>query len=250
MKSVRRSGPAGANGDRRAGLGNAGRDPGSRDPGDLASSIFASSSTLPSMATTLIDFTPTFMGCPALEAMERAMQERIEQLGGEAEVRVVLDDSGRRTGSRPSVAPSSARPGSPARAPRGGAVTLVQLRSGPHRCPWCGSTDGLDSIFTPTPCRSLRLPTSADSRSSSSRRLATQSRIRCVADPTATLKASAAGADQRSRGSLSIHAHPKASAFARPAQSRYLRRRETPRVASRQTKAQSGPLVADLNAYP
>ena len=40
-----------------------------------------------------IDFTPTFMGCPALETMEREMRARVAQLGAKVEVRVVLDDS-------------------------------------------------------------------------------------------------------------------------------------------------------------
>src|ERR671918_2936107 len=40
-----------------------------------------------------IEFTPTFMGCPALEPMQRAMQAKVEELGARAEVRVVLDDS-------------------------------------------------------------------------------------------------------------------------------------------------------------
>src|SRR5262245_40936806 len=40
-----------------------------------------------------IAFTPTFLGCPALEAMERGMRERVRELGAEADVRVVLDDS-------------------------------------------------------------------------------------------------------------------------------------------------------------
>ena len=40
-----------------------------------------------------VAFTPTFMGCPALDAMRRAMEQRIEELGAEPEVEVVLDDS-------------------------------------------------------------------------------------------------------------------------------------------------------------
>jgi ring-1,2-phenylacetyl-CoA epoxidase subunit PaaD len=105
-----------------------------------------------------IDFTPTFMGCPALEAMERAMQERIEQLGGEAEVRVVLDDSWSTDRITPAGRAKLREAGFAPPVPRSaGAVTLVQLQSGPHRCPWCGSTDTrLDNIFGPTPCRSLR----------------------------------------------------------------------------------------------
>ena len=105
-----------------------------------------------------IDFTPTFMGCPALETMQRAMRERVEALGAEAEVRVVLDDSwstdrisaeGREKLRAAGFAPPPTRSAGP--------ITLVQLERGPHRCPWCGSTDTrLDNIFGPTPCRSLR----------------------------------------------------------------------------------------------
>src|SRR5262249_60104715 len=40
-----------------------------------------------------VELTPTFMGCPALDAMRRSMEERIEQLGGDPEIEVVLDDS-------------------------------------------------------------------------------------------------------------------------------------------------------------
>ena len=40
-----------------------------------------------------VDFAPTFLGCPALEAMRRAMEERIAALGCEPEVHVVSDDA-------------------------------------------------------------------------------------------------------------------------------------------------------------
>ena len=40
-----------------------------------------------------VEFTPTFLGCPALEVMRDQMTEAIEELGGEAEVEVVVDDS-------------------------------------------------------------------------------------------------------------------------------------------------------------
>jgi ring-1,2-phenylacetyl-CoA epoxidase subunit PaaD len=105
-----------------------------------------------------IELTPTFMGCPALEAMTRQMRRRVEALGAEADVRVVLDDSwstdritpeGREKLSAAGFAPPPLRADGP--------VTLVQLQRGVHRCPWCGSTDTrLENIFGPTPCRSLR----------------------------------------------------------------------------------------------
>ena len=105
-----------------------------------------------------VEFTPTFMGCPALDAMRRAMEERIEELGGEPQIEVVLDDSwstdlissvGRAKLEAAGFAPPAPRSAGP--------TTLVQLERGPFRCPWCGSTDTrLENIFGPTPCRSLR----------------------------------------------------------------------------------------------
>src|SRR5207244_2253977 len=40
-----------------------------------------------------VEFTPTFLGCPALEAMRDAMAEKVRDLGGEPQVDVLLDDS-------------------------------------------------------------------------------------------------------------------------------------------------------------
>ena len=40
-----------------------------------------------------VAFTPTFLGCPALEVMKAAMEEAIRAVGGEPEVEVVHDDS-------------------------------------------------------------------------------------------------------------------------------------------------------------
>jgi len=38
-----------------------------------------------------------------------------------------------------------------------GALQLVQLQRGGHRCPYCSSTDTrLENLFGPTPCRSIR----------------------------------------------------------------------------------------------
>src|SRR5439155_20587350 len=40
-----------------------------------------------------IEFTPTFLGCPALEAMRDGMAAAVRKLGAEPEIEVVLDDS-------------------------------------------------------------------------------------------------------------------------------------------------------------
>ena len=132
-----------------------------------------------------VEFTPTFLGCPALEVMRDAMAERIAALGAEPEVRVITDDSWstdritpegreklRASGFAPAL-PRSAWEQSSGRAdePRtllsgsasaasarsNGGPQLVQLQSNAFRCPYCGSRDtALENIFGPTPCRSVR----------------------------------------------------------------------------------------------
>jgi ring-1,2-phenylacetyl-CoA epoxidase subunit PaaD len=105
-----------------------------------------------------IEFTPTFMGCPALEPMQRAMERKVAELGAEPEVKVVLDDSwstdritaeGREKLREAGFAPPAPRPA--------GKLNLVQLQKGAFRCPYCGSTETrLENLFGPTPCRSIR----------------------------------------------------------------------------------------------
>jgi ring-1,2-phenylacetyl-CoA epoxidase subunit PaaD len=86
------------------------------------------------------------------------MAEKIEELGAEPDVEVVLDDSwstdritpqGRERLRDAGFAPPAPRQSTQPR--------LLQLQSGTFRCPYCGSSDTtLENIFGPTPCRSLR----------------------------------------------------------------------------------------------
>jgi ring-1,2-phenylacetyl-CoA epoxidase subunit PaaD len=104
-----------------------------------------------------VDFTPTFMGCPALDAMRSAMESKISELGGRPEINVRLDDSwstdditaeGREKLRSAGFAPPTPRPA--------GRMRLAQLQRG-LRCPYCGSTSTrLENLFGPTPCRSIR----------------------------------------------------------------------------------------------
>ena len=105
-----------------------------------------------------IAFTPTFMGCPALDAMRRQMEETVAALGGEAQVDVLLDDSWSTDRITPAGRDKLREAGFAPPTPRAtGATTLVQLNSKAFRCPYCGSTETrLENIFGPTPCRSLR----------------------------------------------------------------------------------------------
>jgi ring-1,2-phenylacetyl-CoA epoxidase subunit PaaD len=105
-----------------------------------------------------VDFTPTFLGCPAIEVMQTAMAERIRELGAEPEVRVLADDSWSTDRITPAGREKLREAGFAPPAPReAGAPTLVQLQSQAFRCPYCSSSDTtLENIFGPTPCRSLR----------------------------------------------------------------------------------------------
>jgi ring-1,2-phenylacetyl-CoA epoxidase subunit PaaD len=105
-----------------------------------------------------VDFTPTFLGCPALEVMVAAIEAKVAALGGAADVRVRNDDSwstdrisaaGREKLRAAGLAPPAPRA---AETPK-----LVQLQSQAFRCPYCSSTETrLENIFGPTPCRSIR----------------------------------------------------------------------------------------------
>ena len=105
-----------------------------------------------------VQFTPTFMGCPALETMRARMEETIRELGAEATVDVLLDDSWSTDRITPEGREKLREAGLAPPAPRAaGEPTLVQLQSKAFRCPYCGSAETrLDNIFGPTPCRSVR----------------------------------------------------------------------------------------------
>ncbi len=105
-----------------------------------------------------VEFTPTFLGCPALETMCAQMAERIADLGAEPEVEVVLDDSWSTDRITPEGREKLRAAGFAPPAPREAAAPkLVQLQANGFRCPYCGSRDtALENIFGPTPCRSLR----------------------------------------------------------------------------------------------
>src|SRR5438477_12350927 len=105
-----------------------------------------------------VEFTPTFLGCPALEMMRDRMAAKIAELGAEPEVEVVLDDSWSTDRITPEGREKLRASGFAPPAPReNGGPQLVQLRSNAFRCPYCGSRDtALENIFGPTPCRSVR----------------------------------------------------------------------------------------------
>ena len=105
-----------------------------------------------------VEFTPTFLGCPAVDVMRDRMAEAVRAVGGEPEIDVVLDDSWSTDRITPRGREKLRESGFAPPTPREAAApTLVQLESHAFRCPYCGSTDTrLENIFGPTPCRSIR----------------------------------------------------------------------------------------------
>ena len=96
---------------------------------------------------------PTFLGCPALEMMQRMIRERLAELGIAAEVEVTREQlwssdrisaEGRRKLAEAGIAP-----------PGPSSSATIQLLE-PARCPHCGSrATTLESPFGPTPCRAI-----------------------------------------------------------------------------------------------
>ncbi len=105
-----------------------------------------------------VELTPTFLGCPALETMKAATEERLAALGVEPEVRVVSNDAWSTDRITPAGREKLRAAGFAPPAPReASAPKLLQLQSKVFRCPYCGSTETrLENIFGPTPCRSVR----------------------------------------------------------------------------------------------
>ena len=105
-----------------------------------------------------VEFTPTFLGCPALEVMRDEMAAKVRELGAEPDIEVIADDSWSTDRITPEGREKLREAGFAPPVPRQGAAPqLVQLQRGAFRCPYCGSTQTeLENIFGPTPCRSLR----------------------------------------------------------------------------------------------
>ena len=83
-----------------------------------------------------VAFTPTFLGCPALEVMRDAMAAKIEELGAEPDIEVVLDDSWSTDRITPECREKLRESAFAPPAPRAvAAPQLVQLRPAAFRCP-------------------------------------------------------------------------------------------------------------------
>ena len=116
-------------------------------------------------AAVRVELLPTFVGCPALEMIQRAVAERLAELGRPIEVTVSfatpwtsdrISPSGREKLRRSGFAP-------PPHLRAGRALPMIDSLptagavSDPVPCPYCGSNrTTLESVFGPTQCRSIR----------------------------------------------------------------------------------------------
>jgi ring-1,2-phenylacetyl-CoA epoxidase subunit PaaD len=102
-----------------------------------------------------VSITPTFAGCPALDAMRAGIEARLRELGAaEVEVRIVLSppwstdqisDAGRAKLKAFGLAPPPHH---------GGLIQIIF--SEVAACPYCGSTNTtVKNRFGPTPCRAI-----------------------------------------------------------------------------------------------
>ena len=120
-----------------------------------------------------VEFTPTFLGCPAQEVMRDQMADGRARPRRRARdrrrPRRLLVDRPHHAGGPPQAPGVGLRPAAPRTA---SGPTLVQLDAQAFRCPYCGSTDTrLENLFGPDPVPlDPLLPRAAGSRSSSSRR--------------------------------------------------------------------------------
>jgi ring-1,2-phenylacetyl-CoA epoxidase subunit PaaD len=93
-----------------------------------------------------VELLPTYVGCPALDAIRSAVEERLAPFGRDVEVAFSYQTPW--TSDRITPQGRARLRGS------GFAPPVDDPRE--LRCPWCGSADvALENLFGPTQCRSL-----------------------------------------------------------------------------------------------
>ena len=105
-----------------------------------------------------VELLPTFVGCPALDAIRDAVRERLAGLAPDHEADVAFSYAEPWTSDRITPAGREALRasglGPPTPAPAVGALLALDV---PVACPYCGSRRTvLENAFGPTACRSIR----------------------------------------------------------------------------------------------
>ena len=104
-----------------------------------------------------VELLPTFVGCPAIDVMRDAVEERLRPLAGEVSVEVSfaepwtterITEDGRRALKAAGFAP-------PARHEEGERLSFLPVLP-VAECPYCGSRNTtLENAFGPTQCRAI-----------------------------------------------------------------------------------------------
>jgi ring-1,2-phenylacetyl-CoA epoxidase subunit PaaD len=110
-----------------------------------------------------VELLPTFVGCPAVELIRRAVAERLAPFAPVVEVEATFAEpwtSDRITpDGRRKLRESGFAPPDPTRPPAGAGAQPLPLTMATRTaaaCPYCGSTDTvMENPFGPTPCRSI-----------------------------------------------------------------------------------------------
>jgi ring-1,2-phenylacetyl-CoA epoxidase subunit PaaD len=108
------------------------------------------------LQTCIVTMTPTFVGCPAIDVMKKAIYEEVKKLGFQAvEVKVEFETPWTSNRMSDEAKKKLEKFGLAPPAHIEGELTVEQLNQ--VRCPHCGSTDTtLRSSFGSTLCRAIR----------------------------------------------------------------------------------------------
>lgn len=105
-----------------------------------------------------VTMTPTFSGCPALHTIREGLENAVQELGFEAEVKTVLSPPWSTDWISKEAREKLGRYGIAPPKPTLDDAGLIQLELSPARCPRCGSFDtSVKNTFGPTLCKSIHV---------------------------------------------------------------------------------------------
>jgi ring-1,2-phenylacetyl-CoA epoxidase subunit PaaD len=104
-----------------------------------------------------VELLPTFVGCPALEVIRKAVADRLGTFGRVVEVEISFATPWTSDRISPAGREKLRRSGFAPPPHLGTGRELPMLGEAPVLCPYCGSAQTtLENVFGPTQCRSIR----------------------------------------------------------------------------------------------
>jgi ring-1,2-phenylacetyl-CoA epoxidase subunit PaaD len=103
-----------------------------------------------------VELLPTFVGCPALEVIRAAVEERLAAFGRPVEVETTFAEPWTSDRISPAGREKLRQSGFAPPPQLASDRALPMLGEAPVRCPYCGSSrTTLENVFGPTQCRSI-----------------------------------------------------------------------------------------------